>query len=69
MKKKIIFLAAMLAIFSTAANAGAWCKAASHSAWGVGKAHSINEACQIALYQCSIRTSHHDTCYVVNSGY
>lgn len=69
MKSLFIVLTLMLAGFATSANASAWCRAESHSSWGEGTSHSIHEACEIALYQCAARTSHHDTCYVVDSGH
>ena len=66
--KKII--AVLLLTFAVTASANAaWCRAESPSAWGAGTANTIAAACKRALYECSVRTPTHQTCYVVGSGY
>lgn len=64
--KKIISTLILLFAVTASANA-AWCRAESFSAWGEGTANTVEEACNIALHQCSIYTPYNQTCYVVSS--
>jgi hypothetical protein len=45
----------------------AYCEAKSPSATGWATRYNMNEACNVALYECAVRTPSTQTCYVVRS--
>lgn len=72
MKKLVLSLVAVslatltptLSVPAVAQTSIAHCEAKSPSAIGWASAYAMADACDRALYECSIRTPYYQTCYV-----